>query len=105
MLGDLEQVVMLATLRLDGLGYGVTIQTAIRSIAERDLTLGTIHKTLVRLEEKGFVVSRMGEPEPVRGGRAKRHYRATAAGLKALRADMRAIRRLADGLRVGLEPS
>jgi DNA-binding PadR family transcriptional regulator len=47
----------------------------------------------------------MGEPEPVRGGRAKRHYRATAAGLKALRADMRAIRRLADGLRVGLEPS
>jgi PadR family transcriptional regulator len=105
MLGDLEQAVLLATLRLDGLGYGVTIQTAIRRIAERDLTLGTIHKTLVRLEEKGFVVSRMGEPEPVRGGRAKRHYRVTPSGLKALRADMRAIRRLADGLRVGLESS
>lgn len=104
MLGDLEQIVMLATLRLDGDGYGVTIQDAVRRAARRELTMGTIHKTLVRLEAKGMIVSRMGDPTPVRGGRAKRYYTVTPAGLKALRASMSAIRRLADGLEVGLEP-
>jgi DNA-binding PadR family transcriptional regulator len=104
MLGDLEQIVMLATLRLDGEGYGVTIQEAIRRATRRDLTMGTIHKTLVRLEAKGMIASRMGDPSPVRGGRAKRFYKVTPAGLKALRASMNAIRRLADGLAVGLEP-
>jgi DNA-binding PadR family transcriptional regulator len=104
MLGDLEQIVMLAALRLDGEGYGVTIQEAIRRATRRDLTMGTIHKTLVRLEAKGMIASRMGDPSPVRGGRAKRFYKVTPAGLKALRASMNAIRRLADGLAVGLEP-
>jgi DNA-binding PadR family transcriptional regulator len=104
MLGDLEQIVMLATLRLDGDGYGVTIQEAIRRATRRELTMGTIHKTLVRLEAKGMIASRMGDPSPVRGGRAKRFYKVTPAGLKALRASMNAIRRLADGLAVGLEP-
>jgi len=104
-LGELEQVVLLATLRLDGDGYGVTIQDTVRRATGRDLTMGTIHKTLVRLEAKGLIASRLGEAEPVRGGRAKRHYRLTAAGTKALRASMRAIRRLADGLAIGLEPS
>lgn len=104
MLGDLEQVVMLATLRLGGDGYGVTIQDAIRRAAGRDLTIGTIHKTLVRLEAKGMIESRIGEPEPVRGGRAKRYYTVSAAGLKSLRASMQALRRMAAGLAVGLEP-
>jgi PadR family transcriptional regulator PadR len=104
-LGELEQVVLLAALRLDGDGYGLTIQQTIHRATGRDLTIGTIHKTLVRLEAKGLVASRMGAAEPVRGGRAKRHYRVTAVGVKALRASMRAIRRLADGLAVGLEPA
>lgn len=104
MLGDLEQIVMLATLRLDGDGYGVTIQNAIHRASGRSLTVGTIHKTLVRLEAKGMIASRIGDPSPVRGGRAKRFYKVTPAGLKALRASMSAIRRLADGLEVGLEP-
>ena len=105
MLGELEQVVMLATLRLGDEGYGVTIQDAIRRATGRDLTIGTIHKTLVRLEAKGMIASRMGEAAPVRGGRAKRHYKVTPAGLKALRAGISALRRLANGLAVGLEPS
>ena len=85
MLGELEQVVMLATLRLGGDGYGVTIQDAIHRATGRDLTFGTIHKTLVRLEAKGLIASRMGESEPVRGGRRKRHYKVTASGVKLLR--------------------
>jgi PadR family transcriptional regulator, regulatory protein PadR len=104
-LGELEQVVMLATLRLGDDGYGVTIQEAIRKATGRDLTLGTIHKTLVRLEAKGMIASRMGDTAPYRGGRRKRHYRVTAAGLKVLRASIHALRRMAAGLAVGLEPS
>jgi DNA-binding PadR family transcriptional regulator len=105
MLGELEQVVMLATLRLGDEGYGVTIQDAIRRATGRDLTIGTIHKTLVRLEAKGMIASRMGDASPVRGGRAKRYYKVTPPGLKALRAGINALRRLAAGLAVGLEPT
>ena len=105
MLGELEQTVLLATLRLDGEGYGVSIQDAIRKATARDLTIGTVHKTLVRLEAKGYVDSRMGDASPRRGGRARRHYAVTADGLKVLRASLRAIRRMAAGLAVGLDPA
>ena len=105
MLGELEQVVLLATLRLGEAGYGVTIQDEVRKATRRDLTLGTIHKTLVRLEAKGYVESRMGDATPQRGGRRKRHYHVTAEGLRALRTSLRALRRMAAGLAVGLEPS
>jgi len=105
MLGELEQIVLLATLRLDGEGYAVTIHAAIGTATGRDLTMGTIHKTLMRLEAKGYVTSRMGESSPHRGGRAKRHYELTPAGLKMLRASLRALKRMAAGLAVGLEPA
>jgi len=104
-LGELEQVVLLATLRLGDDGYGVTIQDGIRRATGRDLTLGTIHKTLVRLEAKGYVASRIGESTPQRGGRRKRHYAVTPDGLRQLRASLRALRRMAAGLAVGLERS
>src|SRR5687768_7601044 len=103
MLGELEQVVLLSALRLGDTGYGVSIKDEIHKATKRDLTLGTIHKTLVRLEEKGLLESRLGESTPQRGGRAKRHYSVTPEGLKALRASMRALRRMAEGLSVGLE--
>lgn len=103
MLGELEQVVLLATLRLGEDGYGVTIQDEIRRATGRDLTLGTIHKTLVRMEGKGLVASRMGESAPHRGGRAKRHYEVTPLGLRSLKASIAALRRMAAGLPVGLE--
>lgn len=105
MLGELEQVVLLATLRLDDDGYGVSIQNEIRRATARDLTIGTIHKTLARLEAKGLVASRLGEATPQRGGRRKRHYNVTPAGLKSLKASLAALRRMAAGLPVGLEPT
>jgi DNA-binding PadR family transcriptional regulator len=104
-LGELEQVVLLATLRLGEEGYGVTIQDGIRRATGRDPTLGTIHKTLVRLEAKGYVASRIGDSTPQRGGRRKRHYAVTPDGLRQLRASLRALRRMAAGLAVGLERS
>jgi DNA-binding PadR family transcriptional regulator len=103
MLGELEQVVMLATLRLGDDGYGVTIQEAILKATGRDLTLGTIHKTLTRLEAKGMIASRLGDSAPYRGGRRKRHYKVTPVGLRNLRASLNSLRRLAAGLAVGLE--
>lgn len=104
-LGELEQAVMLATMRLGDDGYGVTIRDAIHKATGRDLTLGTIHKTLVRLEAKGMIASRMGDTAPYRGGRRKRHYKVTPAGLKVLKASIDALRRMAAGLALGLDRS
>lgn len=100
-LGDLEQLVMLAVLRVGVGAYGVTVQQALREETGRDLTLGTVHKTLARLEDKGLVASRTGEPTPVRGGRRRRHFEVTAAGRAALRGALDATRRLARGLDLG----
>ena len=102
-LGDLEQIVLLAVLRIGRDAYGVSIQEEIASRARRDLTLGTIYKTLSRLEAKGLVASRIGEPTAERGGRAKRHYAVSAGGRRALQSTLSALRRMASGLDVGLE--
>ncbi|HEV2179819.1 MAG TPA: PadR family transcriptional regulator [Gemmatimonadaceae bacterium] len=103
MLGELEQVVLLAVLQAGDEAYGVPVQTEIRRRARRTLTLGTIYKTLARLEVKGFVASRLGEPTAERGGRAKRYYTLTPAGRQAVRGSLAALRRMAAGLDVGLQ--
>jgi DNA-binding PadR family transcriptional regulator len=105
MLGELELIVMLAALRLGKDSYGVSIQQAVLKATGRDLTLGTIHKTLVRLEAKGMLRSRIGEPTPVRGGRRKRCFDLTAAGRRALRSSLSVLHRMAAGLAPGLEPT
>lgn len=103
MLGELEQVVLLAVLQAGDQAYGVPVQSEIRRRARRTLTLGTIYKTLARLETKGFVASRLGEPTAERGGRAKRYYTLTPAGRQAVRGSLAALRRMAAGLDVGLQ--
>ena len=103
MLGELEQVVLLAVMRVGKDAYGVPIHDEIQRRAGRDLTLGTIYKALSRLEVKGLVASRVGEPTSERGGRAKRYYTVTAAGKRALRENLFALRRMAAGLDVGLD--
>src|SRR3954454_2627344 len=105
MLGELEQVVLLAVLRVGKDAYGVPVHDEIQRRAGRDLTLGTIYKTLTRLEDKGLVTSRIGEPTPERGGRRTRCYAVTPAGRRELQASIRTLRRMAAGLDVGLEPT
>ena len=102
-LGDLEQIVLLAVLQVGDQAYGVPVQQEVRHRARRDLTLGTIYKALSRLEGKGLVSSRVGEPTAERGGRAKRYYSVTAAGKRSLRENLFALRRMAAGLDVGLD--
>ena len=62
------------------------------------MAIGQIYTVLGRLERKGFVSSRMGEPTPERGGRAKKFYRIEAKGQEAMREARRAIGRLSEGL-------
>ncbi len=105
MLGELEQLVLLAVLQVGKDAYGVPVHDAIQTRAGRDLTLGTIYKTLSRLEEKGLVQSHVGAPTAARGGRRTRVYVVTAAGRRSLAATFRTLRRMATGLDVGLEPT
>jgi PadR family transcriptional regulator PadR len=105
MLGELEQLVLLAVMRVGTDAYGVPVHDEIQTRAGRDLTLGTIYKTLSRLEDKGLVTSRIGEPTSERGGRRTRCYLVTAAGKRSLHATFTTLRHMARGLDVGLEPT
>ncbi|HET9425831.1 MAG TPA: helix-turn-helix transcriptional regulator [Gemmatimonadaceae bacterium] len=102
MLGDLEQLVLLALLRVGDGAYGVPIHAELQRSARRDVTLGTIYKTLSRLEEKGMVRSFEGAPTAQRGGRRTRCFAITQPGRRALRSAMEALSRMAEGLDVGL---
>jgi len=83
-LTDLEQLLLLSALRLGEDAYGAAIQADLEATAGRSVSLGSIHVTLGRLEERGLSGSRMGEPQAVRGGKARRIYSVTAEGRAAL---------------------
>ncbi len=102
-LGEFEQLLLLALLRLEGAGYGATLQNHLRDQGGRTASLGTIYKTLFRLEAKGLVTGQLGDPTPERGGRRKKHYRVTASGHQALQRSLLALRRLSQGLDPALE--
>ena len=101
MLGEFEQLVLLAVMQVGDDAYGVPVHDEIRRRTGRDLTLGALYKTLARLEAKGLVRSRVGEPTPQRGGRRRRHNVVTAAGRRALQSTIRTQRTLAAGLELG----
>jgi PadR family transcriptional regulator, regulatory protein PadR len=97
-LGEFEQLVLLAVLRLGDEAYAVTIRRAIEEAADRNVSRGALYTTLERLEVKALLSSRMGEPTADRGGRARRYHKVTAAGVRALRAAREAVSRLSAGL-------
>ena len=96
-LGELEQMVLMAVLRLDD-PYPVSVRNEIHERAGVNLSRGTIYVTLHRLEERGLVTSSLGAPTPARGGKAKRVFAVTAEGRRALRASRTAMRKLGEGL-------
>jgi PadR family transcriptional regulator, regulatory protein PadR len=102
-LGELEHLVLLAVLQAGDDAYGVAVREEIRRRARRDLTLGTVYKTLTRLQAKGLVSARQGEPTAERGGRAKRYYSVSAAGRRVVRGTFVTLRRMSAGLGVGLD--
>ncbi len=104
-LGEFEQLVLLALLRLGKEGYGVTVQLELGRNGGREVSLGTVYKTLLRMEAKGLVSVHLGEPTPERGGRRKKHYAVTLAGRKALGRSISALRKLSHGLDAVLDLS
>ena len=98
-LGEFEQLVLLAVLRLGDAAYGVTVRQEIETRTGRDVSIGAIYATLSRLETKGLVKSRAGEPTTERGGRAKRLFRVTALGRRSISEAQRVLARMLDGLK------
>ena len=96
-LGEVEQLVLLALLRLDHEAYAVPVRELIAREAQVELSRASIYITLDRLEKKGLVQSRFSEPTGVSGGKARRVFRLEPAGLTVLKAARRATDRLASG--------
>ena len=97
-LGEFEQLVLFAVLRLDADASGVAIHDEILARTARDVSPGAIYTTLGRLEERGLVRSVVSEAVPVRVGRPRKHYELRPAGAKALRDSYHNIQALASGL-------
>jgi DNA-binding PadR family transcriptional regulator len=97
-MGEFEQLVLLALVRLGPGAYGMEVRREIEARTGRDVSIAAVYTTLGRLEAKGLVRHQMGEPTPQRGGRAKKHYEALPSGLAALRETRAALERMYEGL-------
>lgn len=84
LLTDFELMILLATLRVED-AYGVQIAREIESTGGRSVVLGAVYVALDRLERNGLVSSGLGDPTPKRGGRAKRFFRVTPRGVRAVK--------------------
>ena len=97
-LGEFEQFLLLAILRLSDNAYGSTIRQLLSETINRDVTIGALYTTLERMEKKGLVESRMGEATAERGGRAKKYFKVSAQGQSALRRSKQALSDMWQGL-------
>jgi DNA-binding PadR family transcriptional regulator len=97
-LGEFEQLVLLAILRLDAGAYGVTIAAELERTAGRQVSRGALYTTLYRLEQKGLVRWRIDPGTADRDGLPRRCYTVTDRGLSALRASRQVLRRMWSGL-------
>jgi PadR family transcriptional regulator len=97
-LGELEYLIMLAVLRLEGEGSAVEIRELLKKKANRAVSRGTLYATLDRLVRKSYVTFATEDTVPAGGGVAKRLFALTAAGRKAVARSSRAIARLSEGL-------
>ena len=97
-LGDFEQLVLLGVLRLADEAYGASIRQEIHARSGRDVSINAVYTTLDRLEGKGLLRSWVGAPTAQRGGRRRKFYAVTPAGVTAMRQAYRALRSMADGL-------
>jgi PadR family transcriptional regulator PadR len=97
-LGEFEYLMLTAVARLGEDVYGVAIRQEIEDATGRPCSLGALYTTLDRLEAKGFVKTRMGDPTPQRGGRPKRMVRITATGTRAASDFYNAVVRVSRGV-------
>jgi PadR family transcriptional regulator PadR len=97
-LGEFEQLILLAVLRLGDDAYGMTIRRAVEQGTGRDVAAGAVYTTLGRLESRGLVSSRPGETVPERTGQRRRYYRLEPEGAAELYRAYSDVRRMARGL-------
>ena len=97
-LGEFEQLLLLAVLKLGDDAYGVTIRRAIEEATGRRVSAGAVYTALGRLENRGFVTSRPGETVPERTGMRRRYYRVEAEGARQVYRAIHGVQSMADGL-------
>lgn len=97
-LGEFEQLILFALVELDEDAYGAAVGRAIEARTGREVSAGAVYTALDRLEARGLVTSRVGEPTPGRGGRRRKYYRLEPAGAAELHRSVDVLRAMADGL-------
>ncbi len=102
-LGEFEQFILLSILKLSDNAYGSAIRRLLAEAVKRDVTIGALYTTLERLEKKGLLTSKMGEVTPERGGRAKKYFKLTAQGQKALKRSKEALTNMWQGLSLSMQ--
>lgn len=84
-LGEFEELILIAILKLKNETYGVPLAETIEEMSGKRVSIGALYTSLARLEEKGFISSRIGEPTDERGGRAKKYFSVEGTGYQVLR--------------------
>jgi DNA-binding PadR family transcriptional regulator len=97
-LGEFEQLILLALVRLGNGAHGVAIRREIEGRASRTVSPGALYTALNRLERRGFVSSRLGDPTPERGGKRKRQYTLQPAGERAVARVYESLRLMSSGI-------
>ena len=97
-LGELEQLVLLAVVQVEGEAYAASVREELARRTAREVARGAVHVTLDRLEQKGFLRSAAGAASAERGGRPRRVFTITAAGTRALQDSLDALRAMTRGL-------
>lgn len=99
-LGEFEQLVLLAILRLGGDPNGMDIRQEIEATARRTVAIGSVYAALERLESKGMVASSYSAPAPGEGGKPRRRFRVERSAKAALARSREALTRMWDGVRL-----
>jgi PadR family transcriptional regulator PadR len=97
-LGNFDLMLLLALMRLGDDAYGVTIARELEEQTGREVVIASVYATLDRLQERGLVVSSLGDATPERGGKAKRYFRITGAGVREVRDARQSLMNLWKGL-------
>lgn len=93
-LGELELMILLTVINLGEEAYGVPISREIEKHLGRDVSLGSVYAALERLAARGLVASRLGDPTPERGGKARRYFRVTKVGLRQMQETRRVLQQM-----------
>ena len=101
-IGEFEQIVLMALLRLGPDAYGVSVRGEIEARTGRTIAPGALYTALDRLEIRGLVRSRLGDPTPARGGKRKRLYSVQPAGERELARISESLRLMANGMQARL---